>query len=64
MVDEDVPGKDILIQNSAAKSTLNKAGQVVLEGHRIRCNKTTVENGDADTIENITKVVERFVNMQ
>ena len=30
MVDEDVPCEDVLSQISAAKSALNKAGQVVL----------------------------------
>ncbi|MCR5175079.1 MAG: metal-sensing transcriptional repressor, partial [Oscillospiraceae bacterium] len=32
MIDEDVPCEDILSQINAAKSALNKAGQVVLEG--------------------------------
>lgn len=64
MIDEDVPCEDILSQISAAKSALNKAGQVVLEGHISHCIKTAVENGDADAIENFTKVVERFANMQ
>lgn len=64
MVDEDVPCEDILSQISAAKSALNKAGQVVLEGHISHCIKTAALNGDADAIENFTKVVERFANMQ
>ena len=65
MVDEDVPCEDILSQISAAKSALNKAGQVVLEGHIKHCVKDGIEHGDADkTIENFTKAVERFVNMQ
>ena len=33
MIDEDVPCEDVLSQINAAKSALNKAGQVVLEGH-------------------------------
>lgn len=65
MVDEDVPCEDILSQISAAKSALNKAGQVVLEGHIKHCVKDGIEHGDADqTIENFTKAVERFANMQ
>ena len=31
MIDEDVPCEDVLSQINAAKSALNKAGQVVLE---------------------------------
>ncbi|SFU87465.1 metal-sensing transcriptional repressor, partial [Butyrivibrio sp. M55] len=46
MIDEDVPCEDILSQISAAKSALNKAGQVVLEGHINHCIKDAVEEGD------------------
>ena len=65
MVDEDVPCEDILAQINAAKSALNKAGKVVLEGHLKHCVKDGIEHGDADkTIEQFTKAVERFGNMQ
>ena len=65
MIDEDVPCEDVLSQIKAAKSTLNKAGQVVLEGHIKHCVKDGIEHGDADeTIEKFTKAVERFANMQ
>ena len=36
MIDEDVPCEDILSQLNAAKSALNKCGQVVLEGHSFK----------------------------
>ena len=39
MIDEDVPCEDVLSQISAAKSALNKAGQVVLEGQYL--NRTS-----------------------
>ena len=62
MVDEDM---DILAQINAAKSALNKAGKVVLEGHLKHCVRDGIEHGDADaTIEKFTKAVERFANMQ
>lgn len=65
MVDEDIPCEDILSQVNAAKSALNKVGQVVLEGHIKHCVRDGIENGDADaTIERFTKAVERFANMQ
>ena len=64
MVDEDVPCEDILAQINAAKSALNKAGQVVLEGHIQHCIRDALEQGDADqTIKRFTKAVERFANM-
>ena len=65
MIDEDVPCEDVLSQINAAKYALNKAGQVVLEGHIKHCVKDGIEHGDADeTIEKFTKAVERFANMQ
>lgn len=64
MVDEDVPCEDVLSQISAAKSALNKAGQVVLEGHINHCIRDAVEEGDQSKIENFTKAIERFANMQ
>ena len=64
MIDEDVPCEDVLSQISAAKSALNKAGQVVLEGHINHCIKDAVAEGDESKIENFTKSIERFANMQ
>ncbi len=64
MIDEDIPCEDIISQISAAKSALNKAAQVVLEGHIQHCIKDAVENGDDKEIENFTKAIERFANMQ
>ncbi len=65
MIDEDVPCEDVLSQINAAKSALNKAGQVVLEGHIRHCVRDGIQHGDADaTIEQFAKAVERFANMQ
>ncbi len=64
MVDEDIPCEDILSQINAAKSALNKVGQVVLEGHIKHCVRDGLEHGDPDlTIAKFTKAVERFANM-
>ena len=65
MIDDDVPCEDVLSQINAAKSALNKAGQVVLEGHIKHCVRDGIEHGNADeTIEKFTKAVERFANMR
>lgn len=64
MVDEDVPCEDVLAQLNAAKSELNKCGQVVLEGHINHCIKDAIEKGDEEEIKNFTKAIERFANMQ
>ena len=64
MVDQDVPCEDMLMQINAAKSALHKVGQVVLEVHLTHCVRDGIEHGDADqTIQNFTKAVERFANM-
>ncbi len=63
MIDEDVPCEDILSQISAAKSALNKAGQVVLEGHIQHCVRDAVANQDEAELASFTKAIERFANM-
>ena len=64
MVEEDIPCEDILSQISAAKSALNKVGQVVLEGHINHCIRDAAAQGNEAEIENFTKAIERFANMQ
>lgn len=46
MVDEDVSCEDVLAQINAAKSALNKCGQVVLEGHITHCVIDAIESGE------------------
>ena len=64
MIDTDVPCEEILTQISAAKSALNKVGKVVLEGHINHCIKDALEDGNEDALEDFTKAIERFANMQ
>lgn len=64
MVDTDIPCEEILTQISAAKSALNKVGKVVLEGHISHCIKDALEDGNEDALEDFTKAIERFANMQ
>ena len=64
MIDEDIPCEDILSQLNAAKSALNKVGQVILEGHIRHCVKDAFAQGDAEAVESFTKAIERFANMQ
>lgn len=65
MIDEDIPCEDILSQINAAKTALHKAGQVILERHIKHYLRDGIAHGDVDkAIENFTKAVERFANMQ
>ena len=64
MVDEDMPCEDVLSQINAAKSALNKVGQVILEGHITHCIRDAIAKGDMEQIKNFTKAIELFANMQ
>lgn len=64
MIDENIPCEEVFIQISAAKNALNKVAQVMLEGHISHCIIEAVEKGDLKKVENFTKVIERFANMQ
>ncbi len=64
MIDEDVPCEDILSQINAAKSALNKAGKIILEGHIEHCVSDAIRNGSLEDIKSFTKAIERFANMQ
>ena len=64
MVEKDVPCEDILVQITAAKSALHKAGQVILEGHLSHCVLTGIANGDTEnTLKKLAKAVEQFSRM-
>ena len=53
------------ILQSLPKSTCNQVGEVVLEGHLKQDVRNGIEHGDAEqTIDQFTKTVERFANMQ
>ena len=61
MIEQDVPCEDIIIQINAAKTALQKIGQVVLEGHLNHCVKDGIAHGDAEkTIADFAKAVEYF----
>lgn len=64
MIDEGAPCEDILTQISAVKSAVNKAGQVILEGHIRHCLKEAVETNNDEKLDEFTKAIERFSNMQ
>lgn len=64
MIEDDIPCEDILSQINSAKSALNKTGQIILEGHIKHCVKEAVQRGDEEELDNFTKAIERFANMQ
>lgn len=64
MIDEDIPCEDILAQINAAKSALNKAAKLILEGHIEHCVADAIRNGSLEDVKSFTKAIERFANMQ
>lgn len=53
------------ILQSLPKSTCNQVGEVVLEGHLKQDVRNGIEHSNAEqTIDQFTKTVERFANMQ
>ena len=57
MIDEEIPCEDILSQLNAAKSALNKVGQVVLEGHIRQSVKAALEKGDPEAADYIASAL-------
>ena len=61
MIDEDVPCDEIIVQINAAKSAMQKVGQIITEGHMNHCIRDLVEHGDVDkTLEEFSKVLTQY----
>lgn len=61
MVESDKACEDILVQISAVKSALHKAGQLVLEDHIRHCVLDAVRNGDeVESLKKLAAAVEQF----
>lgn len=64
MVDEDIPCEEVLTEINETKAALQKAGQIVLEGHIHHCVRDGIEEGnEEEVIAKFTKAVERFAKM-
>lgn len=65
MIDEDVPCADIIIQINAAKSALQKVGQIITEGHLNHCVRDMMEHGDVDrTLEEFSRVLAQYSKLR
>lgn len=61
MIEEGKDCEEVLIQISSVRSSIHKAGQIVLEDHMHHCVKKAMENGTADeAIENLLAALEQF----
>ncbi len=61
MIAEQKPCNEMLIQISAAKSALHRAGQELLEGHLAHCVHDAIERGDAQqALKELGGIIEIF----
>ena len=52
---------EVLIQLAAVIAALNNAGKVILEDHISNCIVDAVESGDKKAIDDLNKVISRFI---
>lgn len=64
MVENDRPCEDILVQMTAAKAAIHRAGQTLLESHMHHCVLDGFKNGEfEDTVDQLLKAVGKFSRM-
>lgn len=61
MVEHGQDCSDVLIQLAAVKSAINNTGKLILKDHIEHCLTDAVENGDQESIERLSKAIERFI---
>lgn len=61
MVEEGEDCSDVLIQLSAVRSAINNTGKIILKDHIEHCLVEAVESGDKETIDELSKAIDRFV---
>jgi DNA-binding FrmR family transcriptional regulator len=62
MIEEGKPCSDILVQLLAVKSSVHKAGIVVIESHAVDCLKSDDKNKcvSREEVENVIKTIVNF----
>ena len=61
MIEEDKPCEELIIQIGAAKASLHKTGQVVLEGHLSHCVVDGLRDGNPEeVIKKLSSAIEQF----
>jgi DNA-binding FrmR family transcriptional regulator len=61
MVEEGRDCSEVLIQLSAVKSAINNTGKVILKDHIEHCLVDAVEQGDMESIADLTEAIDRFM---
>jgi len=53
--------EDILLQLSAAESSIKKVSKIVIKDHLNHCVAESVENGDSEAIESFSNILDKFI---
>ena len=61
MVEQGEDCSEVLIQLSAVRSAINNTGKIILKDHIEHCLVEAVKTGDRETIEELSKAIDRFV---
>lgn len=61
MVERGRDCSEVLIQLAAVIAALNNAGKVILQDHISNCIVDAVESGDKKAIDDLNKVISRFI---
>ena len=61
MMSEGRDCEEILLQLSAAESSIKKIAKIVLKDHFNRCVKESIENGDNEAIESFDTILDKFI---
>ena len=61
MVEQGEDCSEVLIQLSAVRSAINNTGKIILKDHIEHCLVEAVETGDSETIEELSKAIDRFI---
>ena len=61
MVEEGADATEVLIQLTAVRSALDNTGKVILQNHLRQCMEEAVEDGNADSIDELCKAIDKFM---
>ena len=53
--------EEILLQLSAAESSISKVAKIVLKDHFNRCVLEAVENGDKEAVESFNAILDKYI---
>ncbi len=61
MLENDAPCEDILQQLLAVQSNLRTSGRLLLKNHITHCVVEDIQNGDVDSLEHFSKVLDEYL---